>query len=956
MKKLLLTSFILSAAFVSKAAYTLGTGITFEIDNLKYEVLDPEALTVGIAGASDNVDDYFYCYCPSVVTFEDQTYTVVQINDRAFYSNSKLYFIKLPSTLTDIGTSAFSYCTNVNISELPEGLESIGDCCFKGTSSIESITLPESVSELGKEAFAQMPNLRRVVMQNSAITEIKEKTFYEDKELEEVFLPLAIKRIGDEAFKQTLSLTDLYFPEGLESIGTNAFTGHPYNYDGYRGGLESLELPSTITELGDGAFSTIPAFRVDLSKCTNLKAIPKYAFNCCYNITSLTLPEGLETIGDCAFYSIGENASVGTTSIVLPSTVSSIGNAAFSNTKIPSLTIGDKISSIADNTFNLVTSIEIGSGIKAIEPEAFKSDNLRLIYLHSAVPPRFNHNYKLSETQAQNITVIIPDGSLELYSYHPKWKEFNLVEESKSQVEITLDGSMGLGAAIYQASGVLPSRVTSLKVSGPITQTDLKVISENMFSLTRLDIHNTTNLTEIPANCFKGNTLLTEMILPESIETIGYQAFEGCTSLRINKLPDALCSIDTKAFFGCSSLNITELPDPLQYIGYQAFSECISLRSITAGPNICGSSYYNHSLQCPFTSCRLLEYVDISRTKVTGLSCSFYYCESLRTLLLPNTITTLGWRDFAITGLRSLTLPGAITDLGTETFVESPIKAIGIGEGIETIGKGIFEQCSEIVSASFPASTKSVGENVFANCPRLRFLSCAAKEAPATESTTFAGIQTQKSTLTVPADAFFSYLNAPGWGKFGNFEFSLDVNVPDDVTVTVVPEEDYAEMVQDEELENAQLENSVIPGEQQNVRMRRINARKKESSELLSGKHFAKVFDGATLQSSDRGISSKGNRFFIFGEVGKDYEKVLYNDVDVTADVIDGQLLLPSDATGKLTIVGMPITSIEELGADLSGNYTIYGLDGVKVGESLEGLAKGVYIVRQGAKTSKIAI
>lgn len=948
LKKLFLTAFLFSAALCSKAAYTNGTGQIFEIDNLKYEILDEEAKTVGIAGASDKIEDFFYCYCPQTLTIKDEEYTVVQVNDRAFYGNDKLYFISLPSTITDFGASAFANCANVYFQELPSALETIGDCCFKETSSIESITLPETVAELGVEAFAEMPNLRRVVMQNTAITEIKEKTFYMDKELQEVFLPLGVKKIDDEAFYQTLSLTDLYFPEGLEYIGRFAFSAQPYDYDGYRGGLETLELPSTIKEIGRGAFSPIPAFRVDLSKCTNLKEVT--GFSSCYNLTSLTLPEGLEKIGDYAFNYIGANAGVGTTDITIPSTVSTIGEGAFKHTKITKLTIGDKVSVISDNTFNEVTSIEIGSGIKTIGAEAFKSTNLRLIHLHTPVPPTFNHNFNLSAASAQNITVIVPDGSIELYAHHPKWKDFNLVEEAQSQVEVTLNGSLGLGAAIYQASGVLPSRITSLKVSGPMTRADLQVISKNMFSLSKLDIYNTTGLTEIPENCFKDNTLLTEMILPESIELIGDYAFYGCTSLRIDKLPESLRSIGDKAFENCSSLNITELPDALESIGYRAFSDCISLRSITAGPNLSGR------IQATFSFCRLLEYVDLSRTKITAFGSNVVYvCESLRTILLPETLTSFNHRDFAITGLRSITLPGALRNIGTETFVESPIKAICIGNGIQTVGESLFEQCAEIVSASLPASTESLGEKVFASCPRLRFLSCAAKNAPSTESNTFEGILTQKSTLTVPADAFFSYLNAPGWGKFGNFEFALDVDVPDNVDVTVVPEEDYEEMVQDEELENEQMENSIIPGEPENIRARRLKARKDESSDLLSGKHFAKVFNGATIQSSDR-KSLKGNRFFIFGEAGKDYEKVMFNDNDITDEVVNGQIVLPADAVGTLTIVKAPMSAIAEIESELNGSYAVYNLHGVKVGDSLEGLPHGIYLVKQGSKTTKHAI
>ena len=66
-------------------------------------------------------------------------------------------------------------------------------------------------------------------------------------------------------------------------------------------------------------------------------------------------------------------------------------------------------------------------------------------------------------------------------------------------------------------------------------------------------------------------------------------------------------------------------------------------------------------------------------------------------------------------------------------------------------------------------------------------------------------------------------------------------------------------------------------------------------------------------------------------------------------------LLLPAGSNGLLEIKtdATAISEIELEGDEITG---VYNLSGVKVGNSLEGLAKGIYIIRQGAKSTKVAI
>lgn len=937
-----------------------GTGHFFTDQGVKYEILDDEAHTVGLFGIEDGTENYLYL--PASIEIDGVSYRVTEICDYAFEKHPTFYYISMPEGLERIGDYAFNGCPMIKDIEFPSTLQKIGKYAFAGSRNIEKLKLPEAVSTIGEGAFSSMDGLKKVVMQDCAVTDIPASLYKDSKELNEVYLPLAVKSIGDYAFNNTLSLTELYFPEGLERIGKEAFCGQSYDYGGYAGGLSKIEMPSTLVEIGEGAFNKTPLYEADLSK-TALTEIKESTFSRCYNLCSVTLPSTLETIGGSAFSLSGGNSSIGMIAVEIPESVRTIGENAFNSVKLTAVKVGDNVVELPCNSLGSPSVIEIGAGVKSIDVSAFDIRNLRVMRLCASTPPAVSAEYNLTEEQRQNITVVINDGCLELYSHHPIWSEFNLVEEGKSRVSVTLDGSVGLGEAIYNASGVLPSRVTSLKVAGTLSDNDMRIIRENMFSLTTLDIAET-DLSEIGASQFSGMDHLTNMVLPKSLRKINGHAFYGCRSLRISELPDGVIYIGKEAFAGCSSLQISRLPASLTQIDYMAFTGCISLRSIVAGENLKDFG------QASFSSCQMLEYVDLGATKITMLKANaLYLCPTLRTLILPETVTKLDYRALAITGLRSVEFPGALNSIGKEVFYDTPLRAVAFGEGLADVPDGVFENCQYLVSASFPSTLRSVGAGLFRNNSRLRMMSCAAVEAPTAASGAFDGIMTQKATLTIPKGSFFSYINAPQWGRFGNFDASLEVKVDENVDVNVIPEDEYQELAEEERLLQEQLDNEAEADKSESPEMksRKKAARKAASLRLLDGSQFAKVFNGASLNweanSSTPLHPDKGNRFFIRPKNGGQIDAVLYNGENITDRVVDGILILPSSSDGLLEIV-MTNAGVESVAPefDPSAGCTAYSLDGVKVYEGAyvefeASVESGVYIVRTAnGATRKVAV
>lgn len=131
-----------------------------------------------------------------------RSYPVAGIDDYAFFERGdfqKLYF-ENGNNLRNIGASAFCRCTGIPSAEIPSAVETLGFGAFQECSSLE-----------------------KVAFSGSHITEIPAQTFYACSSLKEVTLPPSLTAIGDYAFAEC-------------------------------GSLEYLEIPASVTEIGEGAF------------------------------------------------------------------------------------------------------------------------------------------------------------------------------------------------------------------------------------------------------------------------------------------------------------------------------------------------------------------------------------------------------------------------------------------------------------------------------------------------------------------------------------------------------------------------------------------------------------------------------------------------------------------------------------------------------------------------------
>ena len=205
------------------------------------------------------------------------------------------------------------------------------------------------------------------------------------------------------------------------------------------------------------------------------------------------------------------------------------------------------------------------------------------------------------------------------------------------------------------------------------------------------------SITSLGEATFLGCRSLTDIVIPDKVTNIGASAFSSCASLSSIIIPDGVENIGNYAFAGCSALTSIVIPETVVSMGSFAFNGCIGLTN--AGPIGSGCSY------------------EFGWTSFIP-ECAFEGCSNLKTIEIPDGITTLGVAAFS--GCKSLTnivIPDGVTDIGDSAFYScTSLSNITIPDGVENIGDYAFARCSALTSIVVPETVISIGAFTFNGC------------------------------------------------------------------------------------------------------------------------------------------------------------------------------------------------------------------------------------------------
>lgn len=217
------------------------------------------------------IEDYAFRLCSSLMGTLILPSTLEFIGDYAFEQCDFSCELKLPNSLTTIGSGAFghNYGFYGNLI-LPDNLESLGEDAFMQCENITgSLTIPQKLKYVPANAFNNV-GFDGTLNLHNGITSIGRRAFGGCSFRGELTLPKDIKIISEYAFQVCGFSGSLVLPEGLVSIGTAAFSGNsrltgiiefPEGLSTIGssafadcGGIEGLVIPSSIENIRSGAF------------------------------------------------------------------------------------------------------------------------------------------------------------------------------------------------------------------------------------------------------------------------------------------------------------------------------------------------------------------------------------------------------------------------------------------------------------------------------------------------------------------------------------------------------------------------------------------------------------------------------------------------------------------------------------------------------------------------------
>ena len=518
----------------------------------------------------------------------------------------------------------------------------------------------------------------------------------------------------------------------------------------------------------------------------NLKTIEEYAFSGCDNLTEITIPASVDSIGAWAFYYTGlKNVIIEDGDNILKLWGwSSYG--VFDESPLENIYLGRNYITSESRPFGGFYTIKtaiVGDKVTALQDEEFKYDHgLRSVRLGANITDIGNSAFERCDS-LYSITLpesVLRIGSNAFYNCE-SLHSINIPSKVKLIAENAFEYCLNLESII------IPASVDSIG-DWAFNYTGLKNViiedGDNILKLWGWGYYSVFNgsplesiylgrnyitsesrpfrdfptiktaivgdkVTALQDEEFRNDRGLRTVRLGANITDIGNYAFSECDTLYEIRLPESLLCIGEGAFYSCDSLFSINIPSKVNLIAANAFEYCRDLESITipASVDSIGDWAFNNTglknviIEDGDNILKLwgwgaysvfngspLESIYLGRNYTTSESRPFSGFPTIKTATVGDKVTALQDEEFKYDyGLRTVRLGANIADIGNWAFYEcDTLYEIILPESVLRIGEGAFYSCDSLFSINIPSKVSLISASSFEYCRNLESITIPA--------------------------------------------------------------------------------------------------------------------------------------------------------------------------------------------------------------------------------------
>ena len=529
------------------------------------------------------------------------------------------------------------------------------------------------------------------------------------------------------------------------------------------------------------------------------------------NLSSVTIPNSVQTIGSGAFYGNDYLKS-----LTLPNSVTYLGDRAFAFCPLKSVDLGSSLVFIGDGTFyhNSLERLSIPSSVTNLGNRAFFNNSLTAVSFSGEAPsdggevfganPSLEALYVTSGSTSWNsefsgVSVRFGPAPASSASATPTVVPSES-PNAPADVTYVFDTNSDGTVAITGFTGAIP---VNLVIPSQIEGKPVTVIGPDAFSSAALDsVTIPDSVTRIEDRAFWANHL-SSLDVPSTVTSVGKSAFEY-NSLGSLTLGSGLARIGESAFAHNNLVSLT-ISKSVVNLGNYAFSDNL-LRSVTFSGNAparesIGVFHGNESLtsvnvafgstgwyaqyshlyvrvgEAPFTptidgETPFLFTTDASKNvtvtgysgkvpaeleipavldghPVTAIGFAAFYGKSLTSVIIPDSVTDIGGYAFSNNSLTSVRIPNSVVTIGAGSFLNNGLISAWVGASVTSVGQYAFF-LNSLVSVTFAGNAPAEAENIFYQNPDLIAVDISVGSTG--WGSTFSGIPIRNRISVMPAN------------------------------------------------------------------------------------------------------------------------------------------------------------------------------------------------------------